>query len=133
MSKTDGVDVVVKADSVIYGGQMSTSLSLSADMIEVTSADSNKWKEYLAGEKGGTVSVELLYDLTHTEGAAEAFDDLSSGTMVTLYWGTETVDDINFSCDAKISSIELSASKNEAMTASLELQLSGEVTKSTNT
>ena len=133
MGKVDGYDVVVKSDSNVYGGQTTTSISLSADMIEVTSADSEKWKEYLAGEKGGTVSVELMYDPLHTEGASEAFTDLVNGTKITLYWGTETASDIHFECDGLISSIELSAPKNEGVTASIEIQLTGEVTKANNT
>ena len=63
MAKLDGYDILVQTGGVAVVGQTGTSLDFVADMIDITTKDSNKFKEYLAGEKGGTITIDGLYDV----------------------------------------------------------------------
>ena len=128
----DGFELLVKFGANTLVGLRSNDLSLSVDMIEITTKDSNKWKEYLAGQKGGTVSVEQLYDPTATTGSiSHAFADLVAGTKLVIAWGGVVATETYYECDGFISSLSISGPDNDAASYSVEVQLTGAVTSKT--
>ncbi|MFN9112316.1 MAG: phage tail tube protein, partial [Bacteroidota bacterium] len=76
----------------------SANFDLSVDMIETTEKDSGGFKEYIAGEKGGTFQFEgvLEYESSvSTQGLS--FDDLVTdalaGTAFTIRWSSQSTGD----------------------------------------
>jgi TP901-1 family phage major tail protein len=128
MAKLDGYDILVQTDAVAVVGQTGAGLDFVSDMIEITTKDSNKFKEYLAGEKGGTITIDGLYDVdTGANNTEDVFANLLAGTEVTWKWGKyATAGDKYFTGSAFISSLNMSAPKNEAATYSMTLQVTGE-------
>ena len=128
MAKLDGYDILVQTGGVTVVGQTGAGLYFLADMIDVTTKDSNKFKEYLAGEKGGTITVDGLYDVTGgTNNTEDVFDDLIAGTEVTWKWGQfATAGEKYFTGSGFISSLNMSGPKNEASTYSITIQVTGE-------
>jgi predicted secreted protein len=55
---------------------------LSIDMIEITTKDSSGFKEYVAGEKGGTFQFEGLFEYeTSVSSQGLSFDDLVTDAL----------------------------------------------------
>jgi len=130
MAKVDGKNIRLKIATVFLYGVTTTDLSLEKDMIDTTAYESNGHKEYLAGEGGGTISATILYDEDGTSGGTynDLFDAWKAGTSVAfIYGGTVTGDEI-YSGNCFISSLSLNAPKNESTTASVTLQITGEIT-----
>ena len=128
MAKLDGYDILVQTGGVAVVGQQGTSLDFVSDMIDITTKDSNKFKEYLAGEKGGTITIDGLYDVdTGNNNTEDVFASLLAGTEVTWKWGKYAAPgDKYFTGSAIISSLNMSGPKNEAATYSMTLQVTGE-------
>lgn len=133
MAKLVGKYLVVTVGANAYVALRSSTFEMAADMIDVTTADSTGgWKEYLAGEKGGTISVEGLYDTSATEGFEQAADDLISGTVVTWKYGETDGGTTYWTGDALISSVSITGDKNDGAAYSLTLQITGDVSVATN-
>ncbi len=110
----------------------SHSLSLSMNAIDVTSKDSNGWKEVLGGLREGSISFEGL--LIESEGAGatgynDLFDLVTSRAAVALEWTNENAGDSKFTCSAIITSLEQEAPMEDARTFSGEFTITGAVTK----
>jgi TP901-1 family phage major tail protein len=133
MGKIVGKYLVVTVGSNAYTALRSSTFEMAADMIDVTTADSTGgWKEYLAGEKGGTISIEGLYDTSATEGFEEAADDLISGAVATFKYGETESGTTYWTGSGLISSVSITGDKNDGASYSLTIQLTGAVTKATN-
>jgi predicted secreted protein len=100
--------------------------------IDVTSKDSNGWKEVLGGLREGSISFEGL--LIESEGAGatgynDLFDLVTSRAAVALEWTNENAGDSKFTCSAIITSLEQEAPMEDARTFSGEFTITGAVTK----
>lgn len=106
-------------------GESSSNLNLSADVVEVSGKDSS-WKEFLAGMKGGTVDATLYAD---NEDAAQgaALDALMVGEKVECFFGK--LDESGYSFEAIVTSLGESADIGAAVSRSISMQITGEVTK----
>lgn len=107
------------------GGESSSNLNLSADVIEV-SDKGNSWKEYLAGMKGGTVDATLYAD---NEDAAQgaALEALFVGQKVECFFGK--LEESGYSFEAIVTSLGESADIGGALSRSISMQITGEVEK----
>ena len=76
------------------------SLDLGADDIDITSFDSEGWKEYLAGLKEWSGSVEGNFDSTDTNGQKAILAAWAAGTELTLNF--EVASGIVFSGNALV-------------------------------
>jgi predicted secreted protein len=106
---------------------------LSIDMIEITTKDSSGFKEYVAGEKGGTFQFEglLEYDTSvATQGLS--FDDMVTdalaGTAFTIRWSSQSTGDEYLESSVLVSSVSASAPQNESATFSCTMQMTGTIT-----
>lgn len=134
MAVINGLECVIKFEGVQLTALLSNSMEFSADMIDVTTKDSTgQFKEYLAGEKGGTATAEALYDPAAAEGFSEAFADLVAGTTLTVYWGETGNTETYYSCEALIERIRIDGPKNEAASWSVDLRFTGKPTEGTVT
>ena len=100
------------------------SMELDADDIDVTSFDSNGWKEYIAGSRGWSGSFEGNFVPDDTDG---------QGALILAWVNSENVElqldvneDISFSGSAMVT-LSLDAAVDDKVTFSCDFQGSGEL------
>ena len=82
------------------------SLDLGADDVEITSFDSNGWKEYLAGLKEWSGSIEGNFDSTDANGQKAILNAWLNGTKLSFTF--EVSSGVTFTGDAFVKpSIEM--------------------------
>lgn len=128
----DGRDILIKLNDQLFAGQTTGDISFEADEIETGTKLTGKWKTFRSGELSATVDVEGLFNMNETGGTEAAFDEMKNGEEVDFFYGGETSGDTKFTGKAIITSLNISAPKNEEATASLTLRPSGEVVKGTS-
>lgn len=109
-------------------GEQTSSISLSADMVEV-SDKSTDWKQYIPAMKGGTIDVTLYADYSNTE-QTTLMQSLLVGNMVYVFVGE--LDESNemkhgYFCLAYVTSISDSFDNAGVVSRSVSLQITGEV------
>ena len=129
MAINNGLVYIVTAEGFKYAGQTSASADLVADMIEVTTKDSTgAYKEFIYGEKTGTISVEGLNDWADSDSVSRPLGQWINNTQVTVLFGYESGGK-QLSCEALISNVSITGAKNEAAGYSATLQITGAVTE----
>lgn len=113
----------------ILAGESSSSLNLSADMIEV-SDKSLGWKQYLAGYKGGTADVTIYAD---EEDAAQkailkALHDGSELVCFVGELGSGNTPAEGDAFNALVTSIGETYDTGSAIARNVSMQITGEVT-----
>ena len=131
MAKKDGKLFVMKFATASLVGRTTGSMNLTADMLDVTTADSVKFKEFIAGEANCTLSVGGLYDPDAAEGASEAIAYLMAGTHFAWYWGESTGGSTYWTGQALISGVTITGDKNSPASYSIEIQNTGEISEAT--
>lgn len=131
MAKFDGRLIALLIEDVKLVGRTTSSINMSADMLDATTADSAGYKEYIPGEKGATISVAGLYDPAAVEGVSESVAYLKGGTQLTVKWGGTEPGDTYWYAEAFISSVSITGDKNTVAGYSLEIQITGEWTEAT--
>lgn len=61
MTKVKGVDVLIKIGTNTVGGQRGATLNMAADTVDVTTKDSNGWKESELGFKEWGIEFDGLW------------------------------------------------------------------------
>ena len=110
-------------------GETTSSINLSADMIEV-SDKSATWKEFLAGYKGGTVDATIFADETDEQQKA-LLEALHNGTEVKCFLGNLGSNNTPAEGDAfsaLVASIGETYDTGSAIARNISLQITGEVT-----
>ena len=119
------------ADKIVC--QTSASADISQDTIEVTCKDGT-WKTYISGEKGWTIPFEAIKDETEASVQAEILENIlgAGGELdVAIVHAPNGTIVKGMSGKAILSSVSISAPKNEAATLSGTLQGTGALTKMT--
>jgi predicted secreted protein len=129
----DGYDFLVRLGGTAITGRIGSTLDMNWDMIDATTVDSSKNKEYLAGEFGGTVTAEGIiaegdtYSVTQLKTAGDA------RTPVACLWGRADDDARRYSCNVYVSNVNIVANKNEPVKYSCTLQITGALAEGTYT
>lgn len=124
----NGTDLKLFVDSVEVGYLTSISVSSDADTLDTSNQSTGKFRENIMGRMGSTVSFDGLFRFDATEGFTQFFDDMKSGTAVSILVSNENAGDSEFAGTGNITSIELSISDNEIVTFAGEFLISGEQT-----
>lgn len=128
----NGTNLVLEVEGNVIGHTTSCSLSLSMDTPEATTKDSGGFSEYIGGVRGGEISFEGLVAYDDTTNAVEMADYLLNRTQITCVFGTQEVGDVIYTAEAFLSSVEVSAEMEAAVTYSGSLTITGSIVKSTN-
>ena len=123
-------------------GQTSLSYSSACDMIDISSKDTGRFREFAPGKISKTISAGGLGSATKettNEGYYELEDAQDAGSSVTFVVtqftdktaGTPATGVESRTGTAYISNLTWDANDNEAISFSCDLQVTGEVTKST--
>tara|TARA_R110001632_G_scaffold195312_1_gene316938 strand:- start:2378 stop:2788 length:411 start_codon:yes stop_codon:yes gene_type:complete len=128
----NGTNLILKVESVAVGHTTSCTLSLSGDLPEATTKDSSGFQEVIAGVMSGELSFEGLVAYDDTANAVQMADYLLARTQLTCVFGTAVTGDAVYTAEGFLSSVEMSAEMESAVTYSGSITLTGSVTKSTN-
>ena len=128
----NGTDLILKIEGTTIGHTTSCSMSISMDTPEATTKDSAGFSEYIGGVKGGEISFEGLVAYDDTANVIEMNDYLLARTQLTCIFGTTEAGDAIYTAEAFLSSVEMSAEKESAVTYSGSLTITGAIVKSTN-
>ena len=128
----NGTDLILKVESVTVGHTTSCSMSFSMDTPEATTKDSNGFSEYIGGVKGGEISFEGLVAYDDSANAIEMADYLLARTQLTCVFGTAETGDAVYTAEGFLTSVEMSAEMESAVTYSGSITITGAITKSTN-
>tara|TARA_B110000444_G_C18435417_1_gene408805 strand:+ start:67 stop:474 length:408 start_codon:yes stop_codon:yes gene_type:complete len=128
----NGTDLLLKVEGATIGHTTSCSLSLSMDTPEATTKDSAGFSEYIGGVKGGEISFEGLVAYDDSANVIEMADYLLARTQLTCVFGTAEAGDAIYTAEAFLSSVEMSAEMEAAVTYSGSLTITGAIVKSTN-
>ena len=121
---------------IAYG--KSCSLSLKANMMDVTSKDSTLWAQNLPTTKDWSVSCDGLVALDSSWNAVKLMDALTAGTSVVVKFsthasGTRVSGDIFWWGSSYVTSCDLNAGMDEPASFTATFQGTSTLTKSTNT
>lgn len=133
MAVQNGTDVLLKIGGTLINATTNHELNLTADMIDVTTKDSNGSKEYIAGEDDGTITVEGNYDPAATYSWSDLFAAFTGKASAALIFGLQETGDKAISLNGLLMNLSLSGSKNEAGTWTAEFQKTGAATEVTLT
>lgn len=128
----NGTNLILTIEGATVGHTTSCSMSLSMDTPEATTKDSNGFSEYIGGVKGGEISFEGLVAYDDTANAIEMADYLLARTQLTCVFGTAETGDAVYTAEGFLSSVEMSAEMEAAVTYSGSITITGAITKSTN-
>lgn len=111
--------------------QTDASLSLSADMIDVTTKDSGGDRELLPGTRSWTMSGSAMVADDAANGYTSLFSAWKNGTTVTVVIGTAVTGDKKYSGSALLSSLEKTGSGagGDAIQFSYTLEGTGALTE----
>ena len=138
MAVLNGNNLVLKTATTsggtkqIFAHSQSASLNFSNALIDVTTKDSNSWKQMISGQKSFTLSADGLVDYATVADAQNfvALADLAiAGTEVYFTIGIGEGADQGYQGQAFISSIEKTSGVDEAVTYSISLDGNGALTK----
>jgi predicted secreted protein len=129
----DGKELLVYSDGVAIASAKSHTLNFNSATIDVTTKDSNGWKDILPGNKDWSIDCEALVAFDDTEGAEELFTDFSAGTKVVLKFSTEETGDSRWTGSAYIETGSISAPEGDAVSYSCTFVGDGALTMETIT
>jgi hypothetical protein len=128
----NGTNLLLSVEGDVLGHTTSCSLSLSNDLPEATTKDSNGFQEVIAGVISGELSFDGLVDYSDTANAIELADYLLARTQITCVFGTAETGDAIYTAEGYLSSVEQSAEMESPVSYSGSITLTGAITKSTN-
>jgi TP901-1 family phage major tail protein len=132
MSKINATSIGIYIGGTLIGASTSGELSLSGNMIDVTSKDSGGDSEFLPGLRSGTMSVEgLVTDDDADYNQSDLFAAHIAGTELAIKYGVNTTGKKRFSAAGFITSLSQSAGMEDVATFSAEFQLTGAITEET--
>ena len=144
MSTTIGTFVKFTLGTKNLTGELSSSLSLSRDTIDIASKETGDWAAFVPGRGSGSFSVESVADWSETTGTKNDLKTLIDGMnnktkfayTVTEYdstTGVEVVGALKITGNGYITSLEASNPDNEKAGYSISVQMSDEPVTSVNT
>lgn len=128
----NGTNLLLKVEDVVLGHTTSCSLSISQDLPEATTKDSQGWQEVISGLRSGEISFEGLVDYSDTANAVEIVDYVINRTQITCVFGTAETGDAIYTAEGFIASIEQSAEMESSVSYSGSITLTGPIVKSVN-
>lgn len=124
-------DLYVLVNSAKFDHLTSLTFTVNQETIDITSMDSNGWRDLAVADKNWSLSLEAFYAMDATEGADESYDDLVAGTSTTILISSEVTGDTTYTGSAKVTSWAINPSKGSGVTVSISFEGTGAITKST--
>ncbi len=133
MAALNGTSFLGHFNSSYYSGQVSGSVNLSRDMIDVTTKDSTgSAKESIYGEYTGTASITGLVDLAISESITNPISALLAGTTGAFKIGVAGSAGKTLEGQALITSVDWSGDENTRSEYSISIQFTGVISQTTS-
>lgn len=131
MAVNDGTDVYITLATILVNGTTSHDFSEGWDEIDLTTKDSSKAKEFTTGEYSATIDVSGKLDETDTYTYSELRTAANLRTAVAFVLGRFVKGSVQYSGNALITALKISAPKNGEVTWSCSLRVTGYPTEAT--
>jgi len=128
----NGTNLLLQVEGDTIGHTTSCSLTISHDLPDATTKDSNGFSEVISGLRSGEISFEGLVDYSDAASAIELIDYILNRTVVTCVFGTSVTGDAIYTAEGYISSVEQSAEMESTVSYSGSITLTGAIVKSAN-
>ena len=128
----NGTKLVLQVQGNEIGHTTSCSLSLSNDLPEATTKDSNGYAEHIAGVISGEISFDGLVAYDDTTNAIQLNDFINSRTQITCVFGTTVTGDAIYTAEGFLNNVETTAEMESPVSFSGSITLTGSITKSAN-
>lgn len=123
---------ILKMDTGTLAELTNVTVSLSQEMFDVSSKESQGWTEVLPGMRSVTFTAEGIADFQATnKDLADVFAAYIGRSQVALEWTNTVTGDKKLTCNAYITSCEISAGLEDTVTYSIEFASTGAVTSTT--
>ena len=105
------------------------SFAINGESIDVTVFDGDGWKKKISGFVDASISISGFYKPDDTTGQAALRQAVLSGTVVSdfTFLADKDVATSGFTCDALVTSFEVSAGVGGAVAVSISLESDGEI------
>ena len=134
MGKVAGRKIVLQIGGKTLVGYRTHNFDYEQDLADATTGEStNMHKEYEPMFKGGTFSIEGLYDPTAGSNLSvdDVIDLLHDGTICTLKWGNTETGSIYWSASGYIKKVHEGADYTDLATFTIDVTISGDITSGT--
>ena len=84
MAQINGNNVLLTHNGTTIACSTSNGLSISKELIDITTKCSSSWAENISGRKSWTVDIEGVYDTALSENFDELFADMNGTTASTI-------------------------------------------------
>lgn len=129
----DGYNFALRLAGTVVTGRVSSSLNIDWDMLDITTADSSRHKDYEVGEDGWTISVEGKLKAGDTYSATQLKTAGDARTAVAMILGRLSDDARKWSGNVYIQNLVVNFPKNDVVTWTANLQGTGALTEGTYT
>ena len=129
----NGTLQVLKMDTGTLAELTNVTVTLNQETFDTTSKESAGWTEILPGVRSATFSAEGIVDFQASvnKDLADIFAAYTGRTQVALEWTNTVTGDKKLTCNAYITSCEISAPMEDTVTYSIEFASTGAVTPAT--
>jgi hypothetical protein len=128
MAVNNGSDVLLKLSTVTVDATTNQDFEWIIDMLDATTKDSSGHKEYIAGEDGGTISIEGKLDESDTLTADDLITTAQAKSSVAFVHGKVAGGSKTISGYCFISNVKISSPQNGVQTWSANMQITGNIT-----
>lgn len=132
MAIFNGTELGVYISDVLIAAATDCSLSLNVETIDITTKDSQGFRELLGGVRSGSISVSGLIDYVDASNKdmADLWTVWETRTAVTVKFSkaNEATGDLSFSASAILTSLEQSGGTEDTATYSATFELTGAIT-----
>lgn len=127
MSKINSSKVKILVSGVAISNLTNVTMSIGADMIDVTTKDSAGWAEFLAGKKNVTMTGEGIVDFSATTPPSTIFTSyLSTGTSAAVIFSDGTASTgKSYTATAFFDKLEYKAETEGNFSFSFSLKITG--------
>ena len=139
MAIFNGTDLVLKvqavngaADEFKLMHSTSCSLSVNADTIDVSTKDSQGFRDLIGGQKSFSLSADGLMDFASTLSTTdtdELFTNMMNRTSVTFTFALDVQSGYKYTGSGFITSLEISGGMEDAPTYSVSIEGTGEISQ----
>lgn len=143
MGYLNGSVYLLEIDGTTLPDQTEGSISISMDVIDTSHKESGGYRTLMPGQRSASISVSGLCDDDGSGGAGATLfaliDDGSADAVrddsVALVFGfaaaSPATDEYTYSCNAILSSLEISAGTEDTVTYSATFEVTGAITQTT--
>lgn len=136
MSKINSTKVKILVSGVAINNLTNVTMSIGADMIDVTTKDSAGWAEFLPGKKNATLSGDGIVDFSASSIPPSTifatYLSLGASAAIIFYDGTATTGK-SYSCTAYFDKFELKGGTEGNFEFSFSLKVTAAVTQVAST